>query len=184
MMAKSVDRATASTRLGGRKRMMAKSVDRATASTRLVLTCFRQKYRIKRDIEEKQLQIIEIEARMSGLYHQGLRLTPQQARSGLPMPHSTSPTDPTSKLLDLIQQKDELEKDIDFLNQSLRLTPQQARSGLPMPHSTSPTDPTSKLLDLIQQKDELEKDIDFLNQSLKQAEKIELLDERRLSCWI
>lgn len=100
--------------------MMAKSVDRATASTRLVLTCFQQKYRIKRDIEEKQLQIIEIEARMSGLYHQGLRLTPQQARSGLPMPHSTSPTDPTSKLLDLIQQKDELEKDIDFLNQSLK----------------------------------------------------------------
>ena len=100
--------------------MMAKSADRATASTRLVLTCFRQKYRIKRDIEEKQLQIIEIEARMSGLYHQGLRLTPQQARSGLPMPHSTSPTDPTSKLLDLIQQKDELEKDIDFLNRSLK----------------------------------------------------------------
>ena len=100
--------------------MMAKSADRATASTRLVLTCFRQKYRIKRDIEEKQLQIIEIEARMSGLYHQGLRLTPQQARSGLPMPHTSGPSDPTTKLLGLIEQKDELEKDIDYLTWSLR----------------------------------------------------------------
>lgn len=100
--------------------MMAKSADRATASTRLVLTCFQQKYRIKRDIEEKQLQIIEIEARMSGLYHQGLRLTPQQARSGLPMPHTSGPSDPTAKLLGLIEQKDELEKDIDYLTWSLR----------------------------------------------------------------
>lgn len=100
--------------------MMAKSADRATASTRLVLTCFQQKYRIKRDIEEKQLQIIEIEARMSGLYHQGLRLTPQQARSGLPMPHTSGPSDPTTKLLGLIEQKDELEKDIDYLTWSLR----------------------------------------------------------------
>lgn len=99
---------------------MAKSADRATASTRLVLTCFQQKYRIKRDIEEKQLQIIEIEARMSGLYHQGLRLTPQQARSGLPMPHTSGPSDPTTKLLGLIEQKDELEKDIDYLTWSLR----------------------------------------------------------------
>ena len=100
--------------------MMAKSADRATASTRLALTCFQQKYRIKRDIEEKQLQIIEIEARMSGLYHQGLRLTPQQARSGLPMPHTSGPSDPTTKLLGLIEQKDELEKDIDYLTWSLR----------------------------------------------------------------
>lgn len=100
--------------------MMAKSVDRATASAKLALICFEHKRRIQEDINLKKLQIVDIEAKMSGLYRGGVRLTEDQAKSGLPMPHTSGPSDLTTKLLGLIEQKDELEKDIDYLTWSLR----------------------------------------------------------------
>lgn len=82
--------------------MMAKSADRATASAKLALICFEHKRRIQEDINLKKLQIVDIEAKMSGLYRGGVRLTEDQAKSGLPMPHTSGPSDLTTKLTGFI----------------------------------------------------------------------------------
>lgn len=89
--------------------------------TQLALAAYKGKYRAKKEIDAKQLEIIEIEHQMSGLAKSGRELSAEQQKSSKPMPHTVSPGDPEHRLICLIDRKAELEKEIDFLTMSIRL---------------------------------------------------------------
>lgn len=98
--------------------------------TQLVLAAYKGKYRAQKEIDAKQLEIIDIEHQMSGLAKPGMEMSKEQLASPKPMPHTVSPDYSDKKLLSLMQRKDELEKEIDFLWMSLRLAARIER--LPM----------------------------------------------------
>lgn len=89
--------------------------------TTLIISAYKSKYRIQKDIDRKQLELEEIEHEKTGLGHHGLDLTPEQARSGKPMPTTTSHIHSETKLLSLIERADELQKEIDYLTLSLNM---------------------------------------------------------------
>lgn len=89
------------------------------ASTRMFLAAYREKYRIKRDIDETNLEILKVVQDMKGLSHHGIEMSPEQMRSSLPMPTTTSPSTGDERMLWLIEKKDELEKKLDWLTYSL-----------------------------------------------------------------
>ncbi len=91
------------------------------ATTGLVIQCYREKYRIQRDIDEFQLEILEIETEMSGLAHHGTDMSAEQLASPFPMPSTVSPTHDDQRMLDLIERKAELEARIDWLVYNLKM---------------------------------------------------------------
>ncbi|WP_289501728.1 hypothetical protein [Faecalibaculum rodentium] len=90
------------------------------ASTRMFLAAYREKYRIKRDIDETNLEILKVVQDMKGLSHHGVEMSPEQMRSSLPMPKTVSPSTGDERMLWLIERKDELEKKLDWLAYSLQ----------------------------------------------------------------
>lgn len=89
--------------------------------TQLILAAYKGKYRAQKEIDAKQLEIIEIEHQMSGLAKPGMVMSKEQLASSKPMPHTISPDYTDKKLVSLISRKDELEKEIDFLWMSIKL---------------------------------------------------------------
>ena len=57
---------------------------------------------------------------MMGLGHHGAELTDTQAKSGLPMPSTTSHVYSNARLLELIEKKEEKERQIDALTLALQ----------------------------------------------------------------
>lgn len=92
-----------------------------SSQVKLVISCYREKYRIQRDIDEKKLELMRIHHELSGLSHHGVEMTPEQAKSDLPMPKTVSPASSDARKLGLLERKDELEQDIDFLTISLQM---------------------------------------------------------------
>ena len=72
----------------------------------MFLAAYREKYRIKRDIDETNLEILKVVQDMKGLSHHGIEMTPEQMRSSLPMPTATSPSTGDERMLWLIEKKD------------------------------------------------------------------------------
>lgn len=89
--------------------------------TNLVIAAYKGKYRIQKEIDVRQLEIVEIEHQMSGLAKSGIELSPEQKRSSKPMPHTVSHGDPEHRLICLVSRKEELEKEIDYLTMSMKL---------------------------------------------------------------
>lgn len=85
----------------------------------MFLAAYREKYRIKRDIDETNLEILKVVQDVKGLSHHGIEMTPEQMRSSLPTPTATSPSTGDERMLWLIEKKDELEKKLDWLTYSL-----------------------------------------------------------------
>lgn len=54
----------------------------------MFLAAYREKYRIKRDIDETNLEILKVVQDMKGLSHHGIEMTPEQMRSSLLRAHS------------------------------------------------------------------------------------------------
>lgn len=98
-----------------------KATKEIKAITKLVIRCYQEKYRIQKDIDEAQLEILELDTELSGLAHHGTKMTPEQAACPLPLPHTTSPHTDDQRMLELIERKDELEKRIDYLVHSLHM---------------------------------------------------------------
>lgn len=89
--------------------------------SKLTLAAYKERYRTQREIDRLQLEVEAIEVEMSGLGHHGDDLSPEQERSSKPMPHTVSPTYNDQKLLTLIERKDEINKQIDYLVMSMNL---------------------------------------------------------------
>ncbi|WP_305177791.1 hypothetical protein [Faecalibaculum rodentium] len=89
--------------------------------TRLILSAYREKYRLQKEIDKKRLEAEAIQVEMTGLGHKGVEMLPEQMTSSKPMPHTVSPTYNDQKLLSLIEKKDELEHQVDYLVMSLSL---------------------------------------------------------------
>lgn len=88
--------------------------------TRLTIAAYKEKYRIQKQRDEKLLELLEIEHKMTGLAKSGKELTPEQQRSSKAMPHTVSPNYSDQKILSLIERKDEIQAEIDYLDMSLR----------------------------------------------------------------
>ncbi|WP_294731067.1 hypothetical protein [uncultured Faecalibaculum sp.] len=91
-------------------------------STRLLISAYKEKYRIQKEKDEKQLELLAVRHRMTGLSKSGTELTPEQENSSKPMPTTVSPTHDDQKFLGLMERADELEREIDFLELALRQT--------------------------------------------------------------
>lgn len=91
-----------------------------TGLINLVIDAYRNKYRFQKSIDRLQLEIEEIQTELEGLGHRGVELSPEQQRSGLPMPSTVSPSYDQQKILNLIELKDEKETQIDALMLSLK----------------------------------------------------------------
>lgn len=89
--------------------------------TQLVIAAYKGKYRAQKEIDAKQLEIEAIEHRLSGLSRSGTPMTPEQEKSSLPMPKTVSHDHSDQRFLSGLERKDELEKEIDFLQQSLSM---------------------------------------------------------------
>ncbi len=91
-------------------------------STRLLISAYKEKYRIQKEKDEKQLELLAVRHRMTGLSKSGTELTPEQENSSKPMPTTVSPTHDDQKFLGLMERADELEREIYFLELALRQT--------------------------------------------------------------
>lgn len=91
------------------------------AMTQLIISAYKSKYQIQKEIDRKHLELEEIEHEKTGLGHHGLDLTPEQARSSKPMPTTASHVYSDVRLLSLIERADELQKEIDYLTLSLNM---------------------------------------------------------------
>lgn len=93
-----------------------------TGLINLIIEAYRNKYRYQKSIDRLQLEIEEISIELQGLGHKDVELTPEQARSSLPMPSNAG--NPYAydcqKILGLIELKDEKEAQIDALMLSLK----------------------------------------------------------------
>lgn len=88
-------------------------------TTKLIVEAYKERYRIAKEIDTKRLEKMALEHELSGLGHKGVELTEEQQKSDKPMPTKVSPTYDNQKKLSLIEQKDELEKEIMYLSLSL-----------------------------------------------------------------
>lgn len=86
----------------------------------LAIEAYRNKYRYQKSIDRLQLEIEEIQTELEGLGHKRIELSPEQQRSGLPMPATVSPHYDQQKVLTLIELKNEKEAQIDALMLSLK----------------------------------------------------------------
>lgn len=89
--------------------------------SKLTLEAYKERYRTQREIDRLRLEVEAIEVEMSGLGHHGDDLSPEQERSSMPMPRTASPTYNDQKLLTLIERKDEINKQIDYLEMSISM---------------------------------------------------------------
>lgn len=88
-------------------------------TTKLIVAAYKERYRIAKEIDRKRLEKMALEHELSGLGHKGVEMTAEQQKSDKPMPTTVSHTYDDQKKLSLIERKDELEKEIDFLTLSL-----------------------------------------------------------------
>lgn len=89
--------------------------------TQLVIAAYKGKYRAQKEIDAKLLEIEAIEHRLSGLARGGVHMTAEQEKSSLPMPKTVSHDHSDYRFLTGLERKDELEREIDFLQQSLTM---------------------------------------------------------------
>lgn len=82
---------------------------------RMVIDSYRHKYDYQRSIDRLTLEIEAIEEEMKGLSHRGVEMTKAQEKSQLPMPTTTSPIYSNCRILNLIEKKEEKERQIDAL---------------------------------------------------------------------
>lgn len=90
------------------------------ALTKMVIEGYRHKYDLIREIDRAKRKVEEIEVELSGLAHHGMDLSPEQMKSGKPMPSSVSKDFSDQKRLGLIEKKDELNTNLDFMLLSLK----------------------------------------------------------------
>lgn len=98
---------------------------------RLVIDSYRHKYDYQRSIDVLTLEIEAIEEEMVSLSRPGIEMTPEQAKSTLPMPTTVSPNHSPDRLLTLIERKDEKEKQIDALSLALQQADAVKRLSVP-----------------------------------------------------
>ena len=88
-------------------------------TTRLLISAYKEKYRIQKEKDEKQLELLAVRHRMTGMSRSGVSLTPEQERCSKPMPATVSHIHDDQLLLSLMERADELEREIDFLSLAL-----------------------------------------------------------------